>query len=138
MIACTNARRFPGVRCCTSSTMATLPLYLIACPLRRSFAAAINRWVVEEDGSSTTDRALEQLELRQVLRVDDSDRHALFVHDDEIVDLVALEEGQYFHGDLVLLHGDGIQRHKVGHEPFADPRIVLEMPRKIAVRENPE
>src|SRR4030095_9931622 len=48
MIAWTKARRFPGVRWCTSSTMAVLPLYLIAIPLRRSFAAAIElRFLVE-------------------------------------------------------------------------------------------
>src|SRR4029434_7157977 len=48
MIACTKARRFPGVRCCTSRTMAVLPLYLIAIPLRRSFAADIEvRFLVD-------------------------------------------------------------------------------------------
>jgi hypothetical protein len=41
MIAWTNARKLPGVRWCTSNTMAGLPLYLIAIPLRRSLAAGI-------------------------------------------------------------------------------------------------
>src|SRR5213592_1763050 len=45
MIAWTKAGRFPGVRCCTSKTIAVLPLYFIACPLRRSFAAAMGRKV---------------------------------------------------------------------------------------------
>src|SRR5690348_9444183 len=47
MMAWTKARKFPGVRWCTSKTMAALPLYLIAIPFRRSFAAAIG--FVEEE-----------------------------------------------------------------------------------------
>src|SRR6478672_2696870 len=58
MIAWTKARRFPGVRWCTSSTMAVLPLYLIAIPLRRSFAAAIElRFLVESTALYKSSRA---------------------------------------------------------------------------------
>src|SRR5678816_4275257 len=58
MIAWTKARRFPGVRWCTSSTMAVLPLYLIAIPLRRSFAAAIElRFLVERTALYKSSRA---------------------------------------------------------------------------------
>lgn len=88
------------------------PLYFIACPLRRSFAAAIiqEELIVESywfDKTASRSRSaclrraastqasgkpLQQLELRQILRVDDSDRHVLFVHNYEVIDLMPFEE----------------------------------------------
>src|SRR3954468_24711347 len=125
MIACTKARRLPGVRCCTSRTMAMLPLYFIACPFRRSFAAAINEgreivescafdkrasalsgvavvlWTTREKASITlwlsppalpTGKRLQQLQLRQVLGIDNAHRDLVFVHDDQVIDPMSVEE----------------------------------------------
>src|SRR5262245_32767990 len=166
MIAWTKARRFPGVRWCTSSTMAVLPLYLIAIPLRRSFAAAIElKFLVESTAIYKSSRAgltkprdsaelkrraaanskissktpvllngadgrlsrgvcnhledrtptrgprfagvnaqavtaptsqLKQFQFRQILRIDDSDRHAIIIHHHEIVDPMTLEQVEHF------------------------------------------
>src|SRR5262245_33393804 len=166
MIAWTKARRFPGVRWCTSSTMAVFPLYLIAIPLRRSFAAAIElRFLVESTALYKSSRGaprtrairrsskrraaanskasnrtpvvlngtahlscmdfcahledrtpprnprfagamrrlllrqtsqLKQFQFRQILRIDDSDRHAMIIHHHKIVDPMTLEQVEHF------------------------------------------
>src|SRR5215213_5693255 len=108
MIAWTKARRLPGVRCWTSRTMAMLPLYFIACPLRRSFAAAMGfggRFAVERPSSTTGSRS-EQLELRQVLGIHDPDRDLVVIHHHEVVDPVPFQQIQHFHCQPVLLHRD--------------------------------
>ena len=39
---------------------------------------------------------LKQFQFRQILRIDDSDRHAMIIHHHEIVDPMALEEVKHF------------------------------------------
>ena len=96
--------------------MAVLPLYLIAIPLRRSFAAAIElRFLVESTALYKSSRAgaaksqgstefkkgglgsqLKQFQFRQILRIDDSDRRAMIIHHHEIVDPMTLEQVEHF------------------------------------------
>lgn len=117
MIACTKARKFPGVRWCTSRTMAVLPLYLIAIPLRRSFAAAIKSGLFLVEAGDfykallPNESSSEQFQPGQILRIDDADGHAAVVDHDQIIDAMTLEQIQDFDGKLVLMHDNGIERH---------------------------
>ena len=74
--------------------MAGLPLYLIAIPLRRSFAAAIAKKFLV-DGRKLRERGrytrLEQLQACEVLRIDNAHWHAVVIHHDEIVDAMAFQ-----------------------------------------------
>src|SRR5207237_10654756 len=107
MIAWTKARKFPGVRWCTSRTMAALQLYFIAIPRRRSLAAAIARKVKLE--SRKRERGLytrsEQLQAREILRVHYTYRDFVVINHDEIVDAVGLEQFENFDREYVFVHG---------------------------------
>src|SRR5436309_8464698 len=97
-VACTKARKLPGVRCCMSSTTVTSLLYLMAIPLRRSFA----------DGIRLTSH---DFEFRQVLRIHDSYRPSIVVHHNQIVNLSLLKNLQRFDRQFVLTNGNRIARH---------------------------
>ena len=56
----------------------------------------------------------------------------------KIVDPMAFEQVQDFHGELVLMDRDRIQRHQVAHQTVGDFGIRLEVPHKIAMGENAE
>ena len=61
-----------------------------------------------------------QLELRQVLRIDNADRGLAIVDHDEIIDAMALEEIQNFHGEFVLVNRYGVKCHEIAHEAVGD------------------
>jgi hypothetical protein len=54
---------------------------------------------------ASAELASEQLQLREVLRIDDADWDLVIIDDNEIVDAVAFEEIQNFHGEFVLVNG---------------------------------
>jgi predicted metal-dependent peptidase len=114
--------------------MAVLPLYFIAIPLRRSFAAAIGKKVISEKrrmlhvnggrsnslptvvgavsgSASTVTEVLEQLQTRQILRINNADRLSVIINNDQVVDPMAFKQVENFHGQFVLVHANRIQRH---------------------------
>jgi len=61
--------------------------------------------------SATEAVALQKLQPRQVLRIDNSDRHICIIDYDEIIDPVAFEQVQDFYGQFVLMHCYRVERH---------------------------
>src|SRR5258707_826777 len=114
MMAWTKARRLPGVRCMTSRTMATLPLYRMAWPLRRSFAAGMNK--------SGGGGVLEEFEFSKVLRIHNTNWPVAGIDHDQVVDAMRFENIQDFDGEFRRRYGDGMPRHVAGNRMLAETR----------------
>ena len=72
-------------------------------------------------GSGDCDlQGLKQLQAREILRIDDADRHLVVIDYDQVVDAVAFEQIENFDRELVFVHRDRIQRHQIGDEALAD------------------
>lgn len=80
----------------------------------------------------------EQLQARQILGIDNADRHFVVIDYDQIVDPMAFEQVENFDRELVFVHRHRVQGHEIGHETLPDVWIGLEVSRKISVREYPE
>ena len=57
----------------------------------------------------------------------------MIVDDDEIVDPMAFQKVQDFHGEFVLVDRYRIQGHQIAHQAFPDFRVGLEVPGEITV-----
>src|SRR6266576_4089465 len=80
----------------------------------------------------------EQLQARQILRIDNAYWHVVVINHDQIVDAMTLQQVQNFHREFFFMHRDWIQRHQVCHESFANPGIRLKMAHEISVGEYAE
>jgi hypothetical protein len=70
------------------------------------------------------------------LRIDNTRGDLVIIDNDEIIYAMALEKVQDFDRQSILVHGHGINCHQIGHETFANLRVRLKVPCKIAVCEN--
>ena len=60
------------------------------------------------DACATQKAALQQLEPREVLRINDPNRHIVVIDHDQIVDPMAFEQVQNFDREFVFVHSDRI------------------------------
>ena len=51
---------------------------------------------------------LEQLQAREVLRIDDAHRHIVIIDHDKVVDAMAIQQIQNLDRQFVFVHGHGI------------------------------
>ena len=64
-----------------------------------------DKWLVKRGGRYTRS---EQLQAREVLRINDPNRHIVVIDHDQVVDAMALKEIQDFDREFVFVHCDWI------------------------------
>src|SRR5262245_6379405 len=88
------------------------------------------------DTCVTRQSALEQLQSRQILRINNAYRNAVIVNHDQVIDAMAFEQVKDLNGELVFMHRDRVQRHQICDQSLTNLRIKLKMPHEIAMGKN--